>query len=341
MAGSESRSSGTAERSGGSGQTEPGGTRQLWQSLWACVLRLERELGEDPRELCWQRPQAAPPPLRLLSRDEPEEGVEVSPSQAPAARRLRTEQAPTETAVPEKNAENAENAENALQSVEAPVPAGGIGSEPEKGTLAAWQQAVLSCQACPLGQPETRIRQQPIVGYPARHLTEPQRIEVLVVCDVPDFEADRHGRPLAPGDLEYLQKWLEAIQISAICYLTNLVKCRTPGGRAAWPEELKSCAGHLQQQLRFFQPKAILALGSSAARSLSRQRCCLDTLRSQELFYPLEGGQIPLFATYSVAEVLQNPDELRAPVWRDLKRLRAALPSAGPGRLQVPQGSQR
>ncbi|WGK68859.1 uracil-DNA glycosylase [Candidatus Haliotispira prima] len=317
-------------------------TRQLWMQLWACATRLQRELSEEPYELCWRRSQAPFPPFRLRTseegRNEETKSEEVkneepkwdgpSADQVPVVRTSISPREIESSADTKADANPArvnpvrvaeDQTENRTQD--------GVQDQAKQTQVqkASWQEAIVQCQACHLGQETTRIRRQAIVGYPEQRLSDREKVELLLVCDAPNWDADQEGVPLAPDSLEYLSKWLEAIRMSESYYLTNLVKCRTPGNRAAWPEEIKSCTSHLKQQLQLFRPKAILALGSSAARSLSRQRSDLNTLRSRELYYEFADRQVPLFVTYSVAEVLQNPNELRAPVWEDLKRLRAFL----------------
>ncbi len=339
----------------------PGITQQLWRQLWACVARLDRELRETPAELCWQHAkELAPPPafrrLNVAVTSEPpaEEksatavNLPVNAEQAASTKKIVAvelrDTPPVPVAVTETGSMAAEaRSKVAVRSNEKDdfttvspetIPPEVIPSEVilpgVPGALAAetdWPQAIQQCQACNLGQETTRIREQAIVGYPQQRLKEPQVVRLLLVCDVPTYDADRQGQPLPAESQEYLEKWLDAIQMRDHYYLTNLVKCRTPGNRAAWPEEVKTCSTHLRQQLRYFHPRAILALGSSAARSLSQLRSDLNTLRKSDLQYRGANRSIPLFVTYSVAEVLQNPAELRVPVWQDLKRLRAFLQS--------------
>ena len=327
----------------------------LWQQFWRCVQQLRRELQEDPDELCWYCPQWRTPPLhRTISTpnstpcSEPlapqsKPNLNLTPSTESQTKSFVKDPTPSQDipvipptepiSATSNSANDAENIASIMTTKKqqplapsAHLPTTGrTNKETNQQTSSSpqsWQEAITTCQACNLGKETSRIRQQAIIGYPQQ---AQKTIPLLLVCDAPNYDADHLGQPLPTSDMEYLQKWLDAIQMADAYYLTNLVKCRTPGNRAPWPEEIQSCTGHLEQQLAFFQPKAILALGSSAARSLSQQRNALHILRNRELYYHFQGKTIRLFVTYSVSDVLHNPKELRAPVWQDLKRLRSYL----------------
>ena len=288
--------------------------QNLWSQLWLCIGQLQRELQESPAELRWGRcPQATP--FRLLNANKAETTDE------------KIEKKQTILEIKDSAHKNIVDSLPSLNGVSSNIVRTSDSQKMARSTAntANWWEAVTGCQSCQLGHEATRIRQQAIPGYPEQKQIAANSVQVLLVCDAPSYDADRLGQPLPTENLDYLLKWLQAIDLQEGYYLTNLVKCRTPGGRAAWPEETKSCAQHLHAQLRFFAPSAILALGGSAARSLSARRENLESLREQELFYEFGGHRIRLFVTYAVSEVLQNPKELRPPVWQDLKRLRAFL----------------
>ena len=309
----------------------------LWRQLWLCIGQLKRELQESPEELCWSRLPSPPPPFRLFGAETAQDKTEpiqaaknsaVAPQQsqnilcpenitdspsldgisANILRPPRLERIPPKIDNEAQKPQNKDTPKNISQNIPKDMD---------------WWEAVENCQSCGLGHEATRIRQQAIPGYPRS--AHQRAVQVLLVCDAPSYDADQQGQPLSKENLDYLLKWLGAIDLEDSYYLTNFVKCRTPGGRAAWPEEIQNCAQHLHAQLRFFEPKAILALGGSAARSLSGLREDLESLRQRDLFYEFHSARIRLFVTYAVSEVLHHPKELRAPVWADLKRLRAFL----------------
>ena len=51
-------------------------------------------------------------------------------------------------------------------------------------------------------------------------------------------------------------------------YICNVVKCRPPENRKPEPDEMEICGQFLFRQLQAIRPKAICALGGTAARAL-------------------------------------------------------------------------
>lgn len=198
------------------------------------------------------------------------------------------------------------------QPAEAP---GGAPPEEPAGRLAALAREVASCQRCAL----SRGRRQAVPGEGA------SRPQLLVVGEGPGAEEDARGRPFVGPAGQYLDKWLAAIQLDrrTNCYIANVVKCRPPGNRDPLPEETAACLPYLREQIALLRPRAILAVGRVAAQALTGLTAGIGELRRRH--YEYEG--LPLWATYHPSAVLRDP-ALRAPVWEDLKRLKAALDHA-------------
>ena len=51
-------------------------------------------------------------------------------------------------------------------------------------------------------------------------------------------------------------------------YIANIIKCRPPGNRTPEREECGTCSPFLMRQIAAIQPKAIVALGAVAAKTL-------------------------------------------------------------------------
>ena len=90
-------------------------------------------------------------------------------------------------------------------------------------------------------------------------------------------------------------------------------------------EEISACAPFLKAQISFLMPRVILCAGAVAAKTLLRTEEGITRLRGRFFEYPLPGGgMIPLLPTFHPSALLRD-DRLRAPVWEDLKTLRAHL----------------
>jgi uracil-DNA glycosylase family 4 len=78
--------------------------------------------------------------------------------------------------------------------------------------------------------------------------------------------------------------------------LTNAVRCHTPGDRVPTNAEIDACRPLLKEEIHAFKPKAIIALGAVALRSLTK-RGGLNELR---------GTSIPLHPSFEMGSALDN-----------------------------------
>lgn len=145
---------------------------------------------------------------------------------------------------------------------------------------------------------------------------------VMVIGEGPGAAEDRSGRPFVGPAGQYLDKWLAALKLDRreSCFIANVVKCRPPGNRDPGPDEVATCMPYLERQIDLLRPRALLAVGRVAANHLLGVTRTLAEHRSGR--YEHRGR--PLFVTYHPSAVLRDPS-LRAPVWEDLKELRAFL----------------
>ena len=64
-------------------------------------------------------------------------------------------------------------------------------------------------------------------------------------------------------------------------YICNVVKCRPPENRTPQPDEMEICGQFLFRQLMVIRPKAICALGSTAAKALLGTKDGVTKLRGK------------------------------------------------------------
>jgi uracil-DNA glycosylase len=203
-----------------------------------------------------------------------------------------------------------------LPEPEAPPP-GSVGHAiaAEAGSLEDVAREVASCARCPLG----RMRR---TAVPGEGVPSPL---VLAVGEGPGADEDASGRPFVGAAGQYLDKWLAAVGLDrkTNCFIANVLKCRPPGNRDPQPQEVQACRGYLERQIAILRPRAILALGRFAAQTLTGSTQGITVLRSGTHEY----RGIPLVATFHPSAVLRD-NSLRAPVWEDLRRLKALLGNA-------------
>jgi DNA polymerase len=117
-----------------------------------------------------------------------------------------------------------------------------------------------------------------------------------------DGTASKEGIPIKRGD----------------AYICNVVKCRPPENRTPLPDEMEICGQFLFRQLMSIQPKAICALGSTAAKALLGTKDGVMKLRGK--WHKWNG--IPVMVTYHPSYLLRpyNQDAKRE-AWEDLKKV--------------------
>ncbi|SIQ79072.1 DNA polymerase [Alkalispirochaeta americana] len=189
----------------------------------------------------------------------------------------------------------------------------GQGDLPERrARLAALEAEIRSCSRCALSLGRTRT----VVG---EGVLDPL---VMVVGEGPGRDEDQQGRPFVGKAGQYLDKWLEAIDLSreTNVYITNIVKCRPPENRDPQPGETDACAPWLHEQIALVRPRLILTLGRISLRVLTGSTRGITGLHGSRFCY----RDIPLVPTFHPSAVLRNP-EWRRPVWEDLKEVRRWL----------------
>ena len=101
-------------------------------------------------------------------------------------------------------------------------------------------------------------------------------------------------------------------------YICNVVKCRPPGNRTPEPDEMEICGQFLYRQLSAIHPKAICALGGTAARALTGHKEGVTKMRGRWFKW----RDVPVMVTYHPSYLLRpyNQDAKRE-AWMDLKKL--------------------
>jgi len=101
-------------------------------------------------------------------------------------------------------------------------------------------------------------------------------------------------------------------------YICNVVKCRPPGNRTPEPGEMETCGEFLYRQLSAIQPKAICALGGTAARAVTGHKEGVTKMRGKWFKW----REIPVMVTYHPSYLLRPYNEnAKREAWEDLKKV--------------------
>jgi DNA polymerase len=145
---------------------------------------------------------------------------------------------------------------------------------------------------------------------------------VMFIGEGPGAEEDKTGIPFVGKAGQYLEKWVSAIGLKRDenCFIGNIIKCRPPGNRDPFPEEIAACRPYLLRQLQIINPTIIITLGRFASQVICGSEDGIGKLRGRTHSY----NGIPVVPTYHPSAVLRDPD-LRGAVWADLKRAKDLL----------------
>jgi DNA polymerase len=144
------------------------------------------------------------------------------------------------------------------------------------------------------------------------------KAEVMLIGEGPGAEEDKQGEPFVGRAGQLLNDILKAINFTRQeVYIANIVKCRPPGNRTPFPEEMETCMPYLSKQIELIKPKLILCLGLTAATGLLKKKETLGKLRGK-LF---EFNDIKVMVTYHPAALLRNPN-FKHDCWEDVKQFR-------------------
>jgi DNA polymerase len=100
-------------------------------------------------------------------------------------------------------------------------------------------------------------------------------------------------------------------------YICNVVKCRPPDNRTPEADEMEICGQFLFRQLQVIHPRAICALGSTAAKALLGGRDGVTKLRGKWHKW----HDIPLIVTFHPSYLLRAYNvEAKREAWEDLKK---------------------
>jgi uracil-DNA glycosylase family 4 len=153
-----------------------------------------------------------------------------------------------------------------------------------------------------------------------------ERSPLVFVGEGPGADEDEQGIPFVGRAGQLLTQMIEnTARKEGIplrredIYICNVVKCRPPGNRTPEPDEMEICGQFLFRQLLAIRPKAICALGGTAARALTGHKEGVTKMRGRWF----EWRNIPVIVTYHPSYLLRpfNQGNAKREAWEDLKKV--------------------
>lgn len=171
------------------------------------------------------------------------------------------------------------------------------------------------CQRCRLGKTRNKL----VFG-----VGDPQA-KIVFVGEGPGADEDAQGFPFVGRAGQLLTQMIEGTSLKEgipikreDVYICNVVKCRPPENRTPEADEMEICGQFLFRQISVIQPKAICALGSTAAKALLGGKDGVTKLRGQWHKWQ----NLPLMVTFHPSYLLRPYNQnAKREAWEDLKAL--------------------
>jgi uracil-DNA glycosylase family 4 len=152
-----------------------------------------------------------------------------------------------------------------------------------------------------------------------------EKAPLVFVGEGPGADEDEQGIPFVGRAGQLLTQMIEGTSkkegiplLRKDVYICNVVKCRPPGNRTPEPDEMEICGQFLYRQLNAIRPKAICALGGTAARAVTGHKEGVTKMRGKWFKWQ----DIPVMVTYHPSYLLRPYNEnAKREAWEDLKKV--------------------
>jgi DNA polymerase len=155
------------------------------------------------------------------------------------------------------------------------------------------------------------------------------KAELMFIGEAPGADEDQQGEPFVGRAGQLLNNMIKAMGLRREdIYIANIIKCRPPGNRTPERDECETCSPFLMRQIAAIKPKAIVALGAVAAKTLLAINAPMSEFRGR--WFDFRGTKLAV--TYHPAFLLRDPRQKKE-AWKDLqmvmKELGMAIPAKG------------
>ena len=156
--------------------------------------------------------------------------------------------------------------------------------------------------------------------------------DIMFIGEAPGADEDQKGEPFVGRAGQLLNNMIKAMGINREdVYIANIIKCRPPGNRTPERDECETCSPFLMRQIATVKPKAIVALGAIAAKTLLAINAPMSELRGR--WYDFRGTKLAV--TYHPAFLLRDPRQKKE-TWKDLQMVMKELGMPMPERSTEP-----
>jgi DNA polymerase len=186
---------------------------------------------------------------------------------------------------------------------------------PEGDTLLKILEDIGDCTRCRLHAGRSKL----VVGVGN------EQSALVFVGEGPGADEDAQGIPFVGRAGQLLTQMIENTAkkegidiLRKDVYICNVVKCRPPENRTPEADEMETCGQFLYRQLSTIRPKAICALGGTAARALTGHKEGVTKMRGRWF----QWRDIPVMVTYHPSFLLRAYNQnAKREAWEDLKKV--------------------
>jgi uracil-DNA glycosylase len=141
------------------------------------------------------------------------------------------------------------------------------------------------------------------------------KADLMFIGEAPGADEDQQGEPFVGRAGQLLNNMIKAMGLRREdVYIANIIKCRPPGNRTPERDECETCSPFLMRQIAAVKPKAIVALGAVAAKTLLAINAPMSEFRGR--WFDFRGTKLAV--TYHPAFLLRDPRQKKES-WKDLQ----------------------
>ena len=192
---------------------------------------------------------------------------------------------------------------------------------PSKLTLSSLKKAATTCEGCHLYKEAT----QTVFGAGSPNA------KIFFVGEIPGYKEDKEGQPFVGPAGTLLKSTIEKTTLDfEDLYFTNVVKHfkfvysnKKFLHRSPVSSEIKACQPWLDAEIKVIEPKIIVCLGATAAKTLVNKKFLITKQRGKWFDYSEE---CKIIVTFHPSAILRSPDEkarheMKASFMRDIKKI--------------------
>ncbi len=149
--------------------------------------------------------------------------------------------------------------------------------------------------------------------------------QIMFVGEAPGRDEDLQGLPFVGRSGQLLDRILSAIGLNReTAYISNVIPWRPPGNRPPTPQETEICRPFIERHIELVNPKVLVMLGGSSAKTLLKTTDGIMRLRGKWCEYSTGNIKTQAMPTLHPAYLLRQPAHKKL-AWQDFLKISQSL----------------